>query len=296
MKVFGAVEGGGTKFICMVANSPGEIQEEVRIPTTTPEETLSRVCSFLVKFPLESIGVGIFGPLDLDPSSPAYGSITRTPKPGWSGFNVLAFFKEALSIPITLEVDVNAAVFGEHSYVADNRSLSSIMYMTIGTGIGAGFLIHGALAHGLVHPEAGHVLLPHDRIKDPFAGSCPFHQDCFEGLASGPAIKLRWNIPPEEMEVDHPAWDLEAEYIATALMNVILTVSPQRIILGGGVMQQKQLFPMIRDKVRHLLKGYIASQVISGPMDAYIVPPGLGNRSGVLGTLAMAQSLSIDRR
>lgn len=201
MKVFGAVEGGGTKFICMVANSPGEIQEEVRIPTTTSEETLSRVCSFLVKFPLESIGVGIFGPLDLDPSSPAYGSITRTPKPGWSGFNVLAFFREALSIPITLEVVVNAAVFGEHSYVADNRCLNSMMYMTIGTGIGAGFLMYGAL----VHPEAGHVLLPHDWIKDPFAGSCPFHQDCFEGrqavrrsnsAGTSHRKKWKWTTPP----------------------------------------------------------------------------------------------------
>jgi fructokinase len=213
-----------------------------------------------------------------------------TPKPGWSETNIVAPFQKAFHIPISIDLDVNAAAFGEFSLIPDNLALDSLAYFTIGTGIGAGFIINRKVTHGLSHPEAGHMRLPHDRKRDPFPGICPFHGDCFEGMANGPALASRWRKPAETLPNNHPAWDLEAMYIAYALVNVILTVSPQRIVLGGGVMNHKQLFPSIRAKVEKLLNGYPAMPVLSGSMEEYIVPPALGNRSGVLGAMALAKS------
>jgi len=181
--------------------------------------------------------------------------------------------------------------------VPANRGLNSLVYFTIGTGIGAGVILNGKVVHGLTHPEAGHMRVPHDRKKDPFHGICPFHGDCFEGMASGPALARRWRKPAENLPEEHPAWDLEATYIAYALVNVILALSPLRIVLGGGVMHHQSLFPTIRNKVRGFLNSYIASPVISGNMEDFIVPPGLGDQSAVLGALALA-SLPVkgDRR
>jgi fructokinase len=291
-RLYGGMEGGGTKFVCAVGSGPDEIMEEIRLPTTTPAETLSRAIAFFQEFPLSAIGLAPFGPLDLDPASPAYGSIPATPKPGWSGTNVLAAFQGSFNLPLAFELDVNAAAFGEYTWIPENRKLDSLVYFTIGTGIGAGIIQNGTVIHGLTHPEVGHIRLPHDRKKDPFHGNCPFHGDCFEGMASGPALARRWRKPAEALPADHPAWELEAMYIAFALVNVILTLSPRRIILGGGVMEHRQLFPSIRDRVRTLLNGYIASLVFAGSMEDYIVPPALGKRSGVLGALALAKSMT----
>ena len=290
-KLYGGMEGGGTKFICAVGSGMDEIVEEVRFPTTTPGETLGQAIAFFQKFNVSAIGLAPFGPLDLNPASPTYGSITATPKPGWAGTNVVAAFQRIFDLPLTFELDVNAAAFGEYSLNPENRGLESLVYFTIGTGIGAGVIINGKVTHGLTHPEAGHMRLPHDRKKDPFPGTCPFHGDCFEGLASGPALARRWRKPAETLPDNHPAWEQEALYIAYALVNVILTLSPQRIVLGGGVMEHKALYPCIRGKVRGLLNGYLASPVLTGAMEKYIVPPALGKRSGILGAMALAKTL-----
>ncbi len=288
--LFGGMEGGGTKFVCAVGTDLGEIIDETRFPTTTPQETLGRAISFFKGYPLAAIGVAPFGPLDLNPASPTYGSITSTPKPGWSNADILGPFRKQFDLPLAFDLDVNVAAFGEYFWLPENRELESLIYFTIGTGIGAGVVINGKVVHGLTHPEAGHVLLPHDLQKDPFPGVCPFHGDCFEGLANGPAISKRWGQPSESLPENHPAWDLEAGYIAHALTAVICLLSPQRIVIGGGVMQQTQLFPLIRQKVRNNLNGYISSLVFSGPMDAFILPPGLGKRSGILGAMALAKA------
>jgi len=288
-KLYGGMEGGGTKFVCAVGSGPDEIVEEVRFPTTTPGETLGQAIVFFQKYSLSAIGLAPFGPLDLNPASPTYGSITTTPKPGWAGTHLVAAFKNAFDIPLAFELDVSAAAFGEYTWIPENRNLDSLVYFTIGTGIGAGVITNGKITHGLTHPEAGHMRLPHDYKKDPFPGDCPFHGDCFEGMASGPALARRWRKPAETLPDDHPAWELEAAYIAYALVNVILLLSPQRIVLGGGVMEHEPLFPAIRGKVQGLLNSYIASPVLTGTMIDFIVPPALGKRSGVLGALALAK-------
>ena len=290
-KLYGGMEGGGTKFVCVVGSRKDEIVEEVRFPTTTPGETLDQAIAFFQKYNLSAIGLAPFGPLDLNPASLTYGSITATPKLGWTGTNVVAAFRRVFDGPLAFELDVNAAAFGEYSLIPDNQGLESLVYFTIGTGIGAGVIINGKVTHGLTHPEAGHMRLPHDHKKDPFPGICPFHGDCFEGMASGPALARRWRKPAETLPDNHPAWEQEALYIAYALVNVILTLSPQRIVLGGGVMEHQSLFPRIRGKVQGILNGYIASPVFTGAMEEYIVPPALGKRSGVLGALALATTL-----
>jgi fructokinase len=292
MRLYGAMEGGGTKFVCAVGSGPDDLRDETRFPTTTPQETLARAIAYFKKYDLAGIGLAPFGPLDLDPASPTYGSIPATPKPGWSGANILGAFRAAFDLPLTFDLDVNAAAFGELTWVPENQGLDSLVYFTIGTGIGAGVIVGGRIVHGLTHPEAGHVRLPHELAKDPFPGACPFHGDCFEGLASGPALQARWGQPGTTLPEEHPAWELEAGYIAAALVNVIFNLSPQRIVLGGGVMARSLLFPLVRERVKALLNGYIAAPVFSGDLAGFIVPPGLGPRSGILGALALAKGLS----
>ena len=289
--LLGGMEGGGTKFACAVGTGPEEIREEIRFPTTTPHETLGQAIGFFSKYDVAAIGLAPFGPLDLDSTSPTYGSITATPKPGWSGVNIISAFRQAFDLPFAFDLDVNAAALGEYLWIPENRCLDSLVYFTIGTGIGAGIITNGKIIHGLTHPEAGHMRIPHDHTVDPFQGSCPFHGDCFEGLASGPSLASRWGQSGDSLPDDHPAWELEAGYIAASLVNTILIVSPQRIVLGGGVMERRFLFGRIREKVRAQLNGYIPSPAIIGNMESYIVPPGLGKRSGVLGALAIAKLL-----
>lgn len=288
-KLYGGMEGGGTKFVCAVGRGPDEIVAESRFPTTTPAETLDRAVAFFKEHAPAAIGLAPFGPLDLIPASPTYGSITTTPKSGWQNVDILGPFRRHFDLPMTFDLDVNAAAYGEFAWLPENRGLESLVYYTIGTGIGAGVLVNGRVVHGLTHPEAGHVRVPHDRREDPFPGICPFHGDCFEGLANGPAIAKRWGQPAESLPAVHPAWELEAGYIAHALVATICLLSPQRIVLGGGVMEQAQLFPLIRSKVKELLNGYIPSPVFQGGLDGYIVRPGLGKRAGILGAMAMAK-------
>jgi fructokinase len=294
-KLFGAIEAGGTKFNCMVATDPNHITEEIRIPTTNPTETIEKAAAFfrpyLASGELTAVGIASFGPVDLNISSPTYGYITITPKPGWGMTNIYGQVQQALGIPAAFDTDVNAAAFGEYSWVEANHQLDPFVYITVGTGIGVGVLINGSLLHGLLHGEAGHLRIPHDLSRDPFEGMCPFHKDCLEGLASGPAMQKRWGASAETLPDDHPAWQLEAEYLAYGIANLIFTLSPRRIVLGGGVMHQPGLLQKVRQQVFHILNGYIHVPEILEQMDNYIVSPSLGNRSGMLGAIALAKLL-----
>jgi len=294
--LFGAIEAGGTKFVCMVANGPDDIRAEVRFPTTSPDETISKAIQFfkeqteIIGEPIRSLGVACFGPVDLDPTSPTYGFITSTPKLHWRNTDVVGPLQNALQIPVAFDTDVNVAAIGEGTWGAA-QGLTDFCYLTIGTGIGGGVISGSKPIHGLVHAEVGHMLLPHDRQYDPFTGGCPYHGDCVEGLASGPAMEKRWGVPAYTLPADHPAWDLEASYIAAAMHSLTCITSPQRIILGGGVMQQMQLFPLIRAKTVQLLGGYVQSSAILDQIDSFIIPPGLGTRSGGLGAIAIARQI-----
>ena len=293
MTLFGGIEAGGTKFVCAVGSGPDDIRAETRFPTTTPEETIGQAIAFFREQreqhgELAALGIAAFGPLDPDPASPTYGYITSTPKPGWANTDFAGPLARALNLPVAFDTDVNGAALGEGRWGAA-QGLDTFIYLTIGTGIGGGAMVGGSLLHGLLHPEMGHVRLPHDRQQDPYPGRCPYHGDCLEGLASGPAIAARWGRPAETLPVDHPAWSLEAHYLALGLVNFIVTLSPQRMILGGGVMEQAHLFPLVRRRVLELLNGYVQSPRLLEQIDMYIVPPALGRRAGVLGALALAR-------
>ncbi|MCB0719882.1 MAG: ROK family protein [Bacteroidetes bacterium] len=290
--MIGGIEGGGTKFVCAIAKEDGTILREDRFPTTTPAETIGRATEFFRRESeahgeLKSIGIASFGPVDLDRQSSTYGFITTTPKPGWAQTRFAGAFEDAFRVPVGFDTDVNGAALGESKWGA-GQGLNTLVYFTIGTGIGGGAMVDSSLVHGMVHPEMGHIRVRHDLARDPYSGSCPYHGDCFEGMASGPAIGGRWGVPAYDLSDDHPAWDLEADYIADALHTVICTISPQRIILGGGVMEQQQLFPMIRKRVQASLNGYVQSPAITDAIDDYIVPPALGNQAGIKGALALA--------
>jgi fructokinase len=237
---------------------------------------------------LAAIGIGSFGPVDVNPRSPKFGYITSTPKPGWPNTNFLGQLQSAFYMPMGFDTDVNTAALGEWRW-GSAQGLDTFLYLTIGTGVGGGGMVNGRLMHGLLHPEMGHMLLRRDPQADSFAGACPYHGDCFEGLASGPALERRWGKRAEELPADHPAWDLEAEYLALGLVNLIVTISPQRIVLGGGVMEQPQLLPEVRRRVQALLNGYVQSPQIIQNIDEYIVAPHLGGRAGVLGAIALAR-------
>jgi len=288
--LYGGIEAGGTKFVCLVGSGPNDIRAETRFPTTSPDESIGRAIKFFRHQPIAAIGIGSFGPVDLDPSSPTYGYITSTPKAGWAQTDLRGAIQRALNVPVGFDTDVNAAALGEFTWGAA-QGLDTFVYLTIGTGIGGGAMVEGRLLHGLIHPEMGHIRIPHDWQRDPFAGVCPFHGDCFEGLASGPAMLARWGHRAESLSPDHPAWALESHYIALALVDLICTLSPHRIILGGGVMQQSALFPMVRREAPSLLNGYVQAREIIDDIGEYIVPPGLGNRSGGLGAIALARSV-----
>ena len=265
--------------MCAVGSDSGEIAREIRIPTGAPVETMRRVAEFFCSGAMPAaIGIASFGPVELDRSAPDFGSITSTPKREWRGCNVVGAVREWFPGPVAFETDVNAAALGEHRWGAA-RGLRTFLYVTVGTGIGGGAMVEGALLHGRAHPEMGHIRVPHDRARDSFAGACPYHADCLEGLASGQAIERRWGAPAEIIADDHPAWKLEADYLALACANWTYSFSPQRIILGGGVMRA-HLFPMIRTRTAELLAGYMATPDI--------VEPALGIRAGVLGAIALA--------
>jgi fructokinase len=288
--VFGAIEGGGTKFICAIGSRPDDLVMR-QLPTTTPQETISRAATFLREESaghLQAVGIGSFGPVDLRPGSPTFGYITSTPKPGWQNCDFAGAVRNALAVPVGFDTDVDAAALGEARWGA-GHGVSDFLYLTVGTGIGGGAIVNGQILHGLIHPEVGHIRIPHDWGRDPYAGCCPFHGDCLEGLACGPSIEKRWGRPAEALPREHPAWALEAHYLALGLANWVCTLSSKRMILGGGVMQQEWLLPMIRAELLQVLNRYVRSEELIEKVEHYVVPPKLGNRSGIAGALVLAE-------
>jgi fructokinase len=293
VKVFGGIETGGSKWECAIGTGPDDLRATETVPTTTPVETIGRAVAFFEREgPVETIGIGSFGPVDGKPSSPSWGHITTTPKPGWANTDVGQEVHRRLSVPVAFDTDVNAAALGEQRWGAA-RGLDTFCYITIGTGIGGGGMAGGNLLHGLLHPEFGHLRIPHDAAADPFPGVCPFHGDCWEGLASGPAIEARWGRPPEELAGRDDVWELEAHYLALGLVCVICVLSPERIVLGGGVGTAPGLLSRVRPRVVTLLNGYLAAPAVTEQIDDYLVPPSLATRSGVLGAIALAEALSL---
>jgi fructokinase len=291
----GAIEAGGTKFVCGIGNEYGEIFDRISFPTTTPEETMNQVVRYFKEKEVDAIGIGSFGPVDLNKASRTYGYITTTPKPYWNQYPVLGELQKHINVPIGFDTDVNAAALGEAEWGAA-KGLSSCVYVTIGTGIGAGALVEGKLLHGLLHPEMGHILIKR-HPEDHFEGKCPYHHDCLEGMAAGPAIEKRWGKKGHELEEVDQVWEFEAYYVAQAVTNFIYILSPEKIILGGGVMKQKQLFPLIRKHVSGMLNGYVQKEELASGIDSYIVPPGLGDNAGLSGALVLAkQELQLKQR
>jgi len=292
--LYGGIEAGGTKWVCAIGTGPDDIRAETRFPTTTPTETLSRAIEFFRAHDSEqlaAIGVGSFGPVDLNPLSSSYGYITTTPKPGWANIDVVGTLQRELGRPIGFDTDVNVALLGEQQWGAA-RDCDVAVYITVGTGIGGGALVGGRVVHGLIHPEMGHIRLVRDPIRDPFPGICPYHGDCLEGLACGPAIKARWHASAEQLPADHPAWELEADYLGQAMATLLCILSPQRIIVGGGVMSQPHMFPRVRAATQRWLNGYLQHPHILVRPEQLIVPPALGSRAGVLGAIALAMRVA----
>lgn len=290
VKTFGALEAGGTKFVCGIGTGPHDLKT-VQFPTTSPDETIGAAIEFFrreAQGELAALGIGSFGPVDLDPASSRYGFITSTPKAGWQETDLVGRIRAALRVPVGFDTDVNAAALGETRWGAA-QDVPGCLYLTVGTGIGGGAISQGRLLHGMMHPEMGHIRIPHDLAVDCYPGNCPFHGDCLEGLASGPAMQARWGMPASELPPDHPAWALEAKYLAFAVANFVFTLSPARVILGGGVMQYAPLFDMIRRELAVILNGYIRTPQVPEHLDRYVIAPGLGNRAGVLGALALAE-------
>lgn len=290
MKI-GAIEAGGTKFVCAIGNEKGKIEKKVIIPTRTPEKTMKEVIAFLKEEKhLSAIGIASFGPLDINPKSKNYGRIAVTPKLAWRGFNYFKTMRKAFSCPIAINTDVNGAALGELEWGAA-KGLHSFLYMTVGTGIGVGGLVMDEFIMGLSHSEMGHIFIPR-HPKDPFKGVCPIHKDCLEGLASGPSMMKRWKIASaHDLPSNHFGWELEALYLGTAVANYILCFSPERVVIGGGVMKKEGLIKKVRAVVLKMLGGYLHEDEIIKHIDRYIVLPKLKGDAGVLGAIALAKNL-----
>ena len=282
----GALEAGGTKMVCAIGDETGKIFEQISIPTETPEITMPKMISYFKEKGVEALGIGCFGPIDPDKRSKTYGYITSTPKLAWANYNIVGAFEEALSVPVGFDTDVNGSVLGEVTF-GQAKDKNCVIYITIGTGVGAGIYIEGKLLHGMLHPEAGHILMA-KREDDTYEGKCPYHKTCLEGLAAGPAIEERWGKKAIELKDNAAVWDLEAYYIAQALANYILILSPEMIILGGGVMHQEQLFLLIRSYVKEMLNGYIKTEELND-LEHYIVPASLHDDQGIMGCLELAR-------
>jgi fructokinase len=292
----GAVEVGGTKILCLVGSDPDHIVAQIRIPTGKPAETLARVLAFFQREvssggPLAAIGIASFGPLELRRSHPQYGFITPSPKPGWAYVDMVGPFQRALGVPVGFDTDVNAAALGEGRWGAA-RGLDTFVYLTVGTGIGAGAVVGGQLIHGLGHPEMGHLSVPR-QPGDHFAGHCPFHGTCWEGMASGAAIAARWGRPAEQLDGVklRAAVHLEAAYLAAGLRNIVYAIAPQRIMIGGGVTRLPGLFPLVRATLREALAGY--PRLGEHAADDFIIPPVLGPLAGPAGALVLAHRATV---
>ena len=292
MSVYGGIETGGTKWALAVGTGPDDLRATETIATGAPGVTIDRAVAFFEREgPVDAIGIGSFGPVDVRPGSRTWGHVTTTPKPGWAHTDVAPEIRRRLDVPVAFDTDVNAAALGEHRWGAA-QGLDTFCYVTVGTGIGGGGMAGGVLLHGLVHPEFGHMRIPHDREEDPFDGVCPYHGDCWEGLASGRAIEARWGRPAAELAGHEATWRLEARYLALGLVGAICVLSPQRIVLGGGVMNAPGLLELVRLEVSSLINGYID---LAAAGDGYLSPPALGPRAGVLGAIALAQTARAHR-
>lgn len=281
----GAIEAGGTKIVCGIGNENGEIETRMSFPTASPELVINQIVQYFKDEQLDAIGLGTFGPIDVNRASATYGYITTTPKPNWSNIDFLGELKKHFSVPIGFDTDVNGAALAEAKW-GSAKNLNNCVYYTIGTGIGVGVYSEGHLVHGLLHPEAGHVPVRR-HPDDTYEGFCPYHHDCLEGLAAGPAIERRFGIKGSELPQDHIAWEIEAHYLSEALVSTILLLSPEKIILGGGVMHQAHLLPLIRKAVQAKLNGYVQHKQILEGIDEYIVSPGLGDNAGLSGAVAI---------
>lgn len=281
--MIGGIEAGGTKFICAVADENLNVIKKVSVPTTNPEETMNKVFSFFDEFQLESIGLGAFGPIDVNKNSETYGFIRETPKTSWKNFNIVGAIKERYNIPVEFSTDVNVAALGELTF-GSARGKQSCLYLTIGTGVGGGAIVFNKTLEGFGHPEMGHILI-RKQSTDLFEGICPYHGDCLEGLVSGPAIAKRAGKLASELSEDDAVWDLVADYVGQALVDYTLTLSPEIIVLGGGVMNQRHLLPMIREKFKNYLNNYIETP----SLDEYIVGPELAGNSGIMGSLELGK-------
>lgn len=291
--LYGGVETGGTKVNLILAGGPDQIVAEEQFPTTVPDETIPRIIEFFEQHERPvAIGIAAFGPVGVDPDAPDWGVVGTTPKIPWRQAPLGPAIRDALKVPVALHSDVTVAGLGEARWGAAQGD-RSVCYITVGTGIGAGFIIDGQLLRGLMHPEAGHIRIPHDLARDPFPGDCPSHGDCWEGLACGKAMQDRWGVPAGELAEDHPAWALEAEYLAAGIFNLIAVVSPQRFIVGGGVAAHPGLLEQVRARVVELNAGYLdLSALTAAGIERYLVAPALGGRAGTLGAIALAQTVA----
>ena len=294
-KNYGAIEAGGTKFNCAIFDDSGVLKHKIRIPTKNPDNTLNKVVDFFnantkQSEPIAAIGIGSFGPVDLNKNSPTWGYITKTPKLKWENTDFAGIIGKELNIPVAFDTDVNCATLGEIKAGAA-IGLDSIVYITVGTGIGGGVIINGEPLHGITHPEIGHTIVHKHSNDVDFNGCCPFHNNCLEGMASGPSIKKRWGTNGEKLPESHISWDIEAYYLSQGIVNIILTLCPEKIILGGGVMSQMHLFPKIRKSILEMLNSYLSIPQIIENIDSYVVPPGLENNSGIYGAFYLAKSI-----
>lgn len=281
----GALEAGGTKMVCAIGNERGEILERISIPTETPEVTVLQMIAFFRDKGIKALGIGCFGPIDLNRASATYGCITTTPKLKWAGYDIVGAFRKALSIPVGFDTDVNGSALGEATW-GITKGLDTSMYITIGTGVGAGIIANGKLLHGMLHPEGGHVLLAR-HPDDTYEGKCPYHKNCLEGLAAGPAIEARWGKKAVELSDRKEVWEMEAFYIGQAIVDYIMILSPQRIILGGGVTHQEHMMPLVRAEVKRQLNGYVKTGELAD-LDSYIVLPSLKDNQGIMGAVKLA--------
>lgn len=289
------VELGGTKCVCVLATPEGEILAQEQVPTEAPEQTLPQIRAILRQWfdsgrDISALGLASFGPVDVDKASPRWGRIGQTPKPGWTGVDIVRELSEGLGVPVALDTDVNGAALAEMRWGAA-KGLSDFAYVTIGTGVGVGLIVGGAPICGFGHAELGHMRVP--RVAgDVWPGSCPYHGDCVEGLAAGPAITQRSGMRASLIPADDPIWNLVGHAIAQMLHNIVLTATPRRIFLGGGVItKQSQLFPIIRRELKASLAGYVSSAELDRIED-YVAPPGLGTLAGPLGPISLALSVA----
>lgn len=286
--LFGALEAGGTKMVCAIGDENGKILDQISIPTVTPEETMPPIIDYFKGKDIAALGVACFGPVDLNKASDTYGYITSTPKLAWVNYDIVGTLQKALNVPVGFDTDVNGSALGEATW-GSTKGIENSIYITIGTGVGVGVIINGKPYHGMMHPEGGHIFLNRHPSDLAFESKCPYHTNCIEGLAAGPAIEKRWGKKGIELVDRKEVWELEAFYIGQALCNYIVTLSPQRIVLGGGVMAQKQLFPLVREEVRKQLNNYIQTKEMAD-LDTYIVPAGCNGDQGIMGCIKLAMN------